>query len=311
LIASTLASLVVVLAIEAVAGAALAIVALDLWAHRRVEQLGGVNIWGYRGSVLPQKRSAEVRIAFVGGDLAFGWGEAAGGTLASEVRRLVMLETDRPGQPLHPVTAVNLGAQGMAPAAYAGWIDRFAYLAPDVVCIVADPPGYQSRRNRPVPDRQSGAFVLFGYAPVLPLVLEEKGAITHSRLLIASGGALAAVDHRVAAWAGNAPPRPDATYAGALAADVRAGLRAGASVVLVLPPGYGTGDAAEHDAAAATASAAFAHDRRVRLVDLRDDRGLADPALRLNDLDFASAGIARAALAIAPAVTQLVRAVIG
>jgi hypothetical protein len=301
-------TLLVVLAIEAVAAAALLAVALDLRAHRRVEQLGGVNIWGYRGSVLPRKQPDEKRIAVIGGDFAFGWGQSAGGTVASEVRRLVMLETDRPGGALHPITAVNLSAQGMTPGEYGAWIDRFAYLEPDVICIVADPVGYVSKRVRPVPDRKSAVFALFGYAPILPLVLEEKGALAHSRVLSAIGRALAAADHGLSSLVGRTSPGVSASYADALEADVRAGLRAGAAVVLVLPP-YRRADArAHHEGVAARVATVFGWDRHVRYLDLGDHSDLYDATLRLNDFDFASAGIARMAQAIAPPVTQLVRA---
>ena len=45
--------------------------------------------------VLHQKQPNEVRIAVVGGDLAFGWGVAADETLAAYLRRLVILDLDR------------------------------------------------------------------------------------------------------------------------------------------------------------------------------------------------------------------------
>jgi hypothetical protein len=299
--------LAVVLAIEAVIAAALALVTLDLWAHRRVEQLGGVNVWGYRGSTLPQKHRDELRIALVGGDLAFGWGQDAGGTLISEIRRLVMLETDRPGRPLHPITGMNLGAQGLRPGGYAAWIDRFAYLGPDVVCIVADPPGYRSRRGYLVPDRESGLFELFGYAPMLPLVLHEKGALRHSRALSRLGSVLAGVDHAVYSLVSNPARGVEPVYADALVADVGAGRRTGASVVLVLPPHRDGDDERQRNAVAAATMDRFGDDARVRLVDLHHDADLSEPSMWLNQVDLASAGIARVSQSIAPAVTALVR----
>src|SRR5207249_4908315 len=76
------------LVIEMVVIAALWTIALDLLAHKRVERLGGVNLWGYRGPVMPHRRPNEIRIAVVGGDVAFGWGVAASETLAPTVRQL-------------------------------------------------------------------------------------------------------------------------------------------------------------------------------------------------------------------------------
>lgn len=308
-------SLAAALAVEAVLAAALMTVTLDLWAHRRVEELGGVNVWGYRGNVLARKRAGEIRVAVVGGDLAFGWGQAAGGTLASAVRRLVMLETDRPGRPLHPITAVNLSAQSLRPTEYASWIERFAYLDLDVVCIVADPRTYRSWREWPVPDRRSGVFALFGYAPMLPLVLQEKGVVAGSPALSTIGKALRIADHALARAVHRESQGPGGhdsrdAYVGGLETGVRAALTGGASVVLVAPPHYGADDREDHEALAAMMHARFGPGRQVRFLDLGKEPGIDAAGLRLNDLDFSSAGIARAAESIAPPVTALVRAVI-
>src|SRR5262249_39830066 len=45
---------IIVAGVEAVLTALTVTVGLDIYAHRRVEGLGGVNIWGYRGVVAPQ-----------------------------------------------------------------------------------------------------------------------------------------------------------------------------------------------------------------------------------------------------------------
>jgi len=62
-----------VLVSQALAVAVTLAVVADMTAHRHTELLGGVNIWGYRGPVMSRKASNELRIATVGGDLAFGW----------------------------------------------------------------------------------------------------------------------------------------------------------------------------------------------------------------------------------------------
>ena len=46
---------------------ALSALALDLYAHHRVETLGGVNVWGYRGAVARHKAPDEIRVALIGG----------------------------------------------------------------------------------------------------------------------------------------------------------------------------------------------------------------------------------------------------
>src|SRR5262245_227609 len=166
--------------------AMIAVVGLDLMAHRRTEQLGGVNVWGYRGAVMREKQAGEIRIAVAGGDLAFGWGVAAGETLSAHIRQLVALETDRPGQTLRPVTAVTLGAIGLDTGEYGDWLQRFAGLAPDIICLVVDPNRPMSGR-RAMPNRRSRVFERFGYAPMLPLVAQEKGQMSGRPWLARAG----------------------------------------------------------------------------------------------------------------------------
>jgi len=305
-------AIVIALAVEAAVIAALLTIALDVWTHTRVEQLGGVNVWGYRGPVLLTRQPDEIRIAIAGGDLAFGWGQGAGGTLAYETRRLVMLDTDRPGKPRHPMISVNIAAQGLTPAEYGGWLRHFAYLRPDVICIVADPRNHLSGKPAPVPDRKSAAFALFGYVPILPLVLREKGEVSGSSLLIAIGRAAGAIDHAAGRVVGGAPaPRvageSQAAYLAALEEVLQTALNQGAAVVLVAPPGDSAGEASDRQAVAAMVATRFGPDRRVRFQDLSKEPQLTDWANRPNGFDFSSAGIANAARLIAPPVSELVK----
>src|SRR5262249_53381222 len=172
----------VVFAAEALVAAAIAIVALDLRAHFHVQDLGGVNAWGYRGPVMPHKLPNEVRIAVAGGDLAFGWGVAAVETLPYFVRRIVALDLDHGATPI-PVTAGTLSARGLEDSDFADWIGRFAALQPDVVCVLADPPSHPGGDARYLPNRRSWFFQRFGYSPILPLVAAEKAAAQQSRVL--------------------------------------------------------------------------------------------------------------------------------
>ena len=302
-----------VLALEVVVVGVLGTIALDLYAHKRVEALGGVNIWGYRGPVIGQRVPNEIRIAIAGGDAAFGWGVAAGETLAPNVRRLVALETDRRGELLRPVVAVNLGAMGLKPRQYAAWIERFAYLKPDVVCLVADPRRHVSQR-RAMPDRRSLVFAAFGYAPMLPLVLEEKGTITGWSVLRLAGSTLSRVDGALSRLGGggsldaaNGPESPE-EYVAAIVAAARSALDRGARVVVVAPTYADEGDAADHEHMAAAVSALERETGRVRFVDLGDEPDLYEDGLRLDGFNFGAGGLAAAAQPIAPAVLALLRA---
>ena len=71
---SRITRLGIVIAGEALVIGALFVVALDIRAHTRVEELGGVNIWGYRGDVASAKRADETRVLALGGSTTFGYG---------------------------------------------------------------------------------------------------------------------------------------------------------------------------------------------------------------------------------------------
>jgi hypothetical protein len=286
-------ALAAAIGVEFVLLAAIGLLALDIRAHKRVELLGGVNVWGYRGTVLHEKQENEIRIAVLGGDLAFGWGVAADETLAAYLRRLVSLDLDRAGEATRLVTAVNLAAQGLAHPEYGPWLEHFAYLNPDVICVVPDPAWHPLREGRFLPDRHSVAFVAFGYSPILPLVLLERGSLGHSAVIQEAGRLLARADVNVSSAAS---PRADAgeSIRAAVAAAARV---APMGVVVVMPPDVG-----------ADVRGAIVADARVRIVDLGDVPALQGDDLRLDHFHLSAGGHSRAADAIAPAVLQLVHA---
>ncbi len=289
------------LAVETVMLAFLLTIVADQIAHTHVEKLGGVNVWGYRGPVLHQKKANEVRIVVTGGDLAFGWGVAASEAMAPSVRELVSRRVDRPGQPDRRVTGVTAAAQGLAPAAYASWIDRFAYLRPDVICIVVDPIGHVFVQSAFLPARRSRAS-MFGYSPILPLVLQEKGTLVHSSLLRLAGNTLAAADAALGVRENRdaAAIVQGTDYTSSIDAAVRAGLRSSTGgVVVVLSP------SSDNRRVKAEMASSFAAER-VRLVDLGDDPRMLAATLRLDGFNFSAAGHSVAAENVAPAVLELI-----
>ena len=321
-----------ILAVEAVAIAATLALALDMYAHKRVEELGGVNIWGYRGPVARQRQSNEIRVAVVGGTRAFGWGAPAS-ALVSEIRRVIMLTTDRPGAGVRPVVAINLGRLGGLPDSYSETIEHFSYLQPDYICLYDD----LGVRGGSSTQDASGVFALTGYAPALPLVLREKGMIWRrggvargyapagslrdpgiSRLrraagvtLEAVGDAMAAADRAVLAmFPRNRFVRLQADpveYANAMMAAIEAAHRHARGVVVVVSPAETAEQAGNLRALKNRLDGALGSAPWLRIVDLGGESALsADQALRLDGWNYASAGIALVANRIAPALLSLI-----
>lgn len=298
-------TLALALLVESLVIAVLLTVVADQVAHTRVERLGGVNVWGYRGPVLHQKQANEIRIAVVGGDLAFGWGVAASETLAPSVRDDVSRAVAASRRRQSAVTAVTLGALGLAPSEYASWIDRYASLRPDVICIVADPSGHRLANSPFLPARRSAAFRAFGYSTILPLVLEEKGTLRHSVPARLAGGGLTYTDGLFHVREANTVVPADApSYLGALETAIRAGVHASIAGVVVVAAPDTAADSLDRrgvrDLVASTFSAA-----PVRFVDLGDDPAMHAEVLRLDGFNFSTAGHAAAARDVAPAAIDL------
>ena len=298
-----------VLAAEALALAAALLLVADFRAHRQSELLGGVNIWGYRGPVVPQKGADEIRIAVQGGDLAFGWGVAASETLAPNLRMHAAVALDRSGRARHRVTAVNLGAMGLPPSGYAAHLERHRDLRPDVICVYAD-PARAGHGTSVLPRGDSAISAATGYVPMLPLVLVDKGRSMHSAAVEQAGRLLESIDRTMYGLLfDRGRVRQDASYTDAIEAAVRAALGIASGVVVVAPPYSGTDeDATSHSALVAMVGSTFHDDPRVRFVDLAAIPELTAGSIRLDGVNFSAGGHARVAQHVAPAVIDLVQA---
>jgi hypothetical protein len=167
---------------------ALAILLADIYLHIRVQNLAGVNVWGYRGSVVGRKPPGEIRVVVLGGSTAFGYGLPANESWPAYLDAL--LNGSCAGEKYR---VVNLGAPGQGAYGFAFDLADYAYLAYDIVILYE---GYNDLGNPmafdPTPAienhylwrRQSPVFHLTGYFPILPLVFREKA------MALRSGGQL-------------------------------------------------------------------------------------------------------------------------
>jgi hypothetical protein len=327
-------SLLCILGAEAIAMAVTLTVALDIYAHQRFESLGAVNIWGYRGPVAHVRAPNEIRVVVVGGSRAFGWGQP-GPALTTELRRQIMLTTDRRGGELRSIVAINLGRLGALPDSYPAMIDHYAYLQPDYICVYDD----LGVRGSLAAEERSGVFALTGYAPVLPLALREKGfswrfgdvnrgygsaesqrgAAASSivrrgagSMLAGAGDLLGAADRFVArvlvSGSRETSPRVDSavSYADAMMTAVDAAHRRARGVVVVTSPSETPEQVANARALEIPLQKALASTAWLRFVDLGTETPLYDHALRLDGWNYGGTATALVAERIAPAVLSLI-----
>jgi len=289
----------VVLGLEALAIAALLTVALDQYAHKRVERLGGVNGRGYRGTVVRARAQREARIAVVGGDFAFGWGMAEAETTAGYLRTMLANALNKSGDAATVVTSINLGARGLPAVEYPSRIEQFAYLAPDVWCLYVDLA--DSQPGSVMPPFDSGVTRLTGYVPILPIVVEEKGFTTLGR-------GLKAIDRTLYGLAGAG--RPDASSAGRLAAIERAmdlvlAPPTTKAVVVILPVPLTDSERVEHDRILASALARASGVPRMGVVDLAAHPKFSAPELRLDGVSYSAGGNSLVAQEVGQVIVDL------
>lgn len=158
-----------------------AVLAADVYLHQRVQNLAGVNVWGYRGPTVGRKAQGEIRAVVLGGSTAFGYG------LPWDQGFPYYLERDLRSRALagQRYSVVNLGAPGQGAYGFRFDLADYAYLEYDVAILYE---GYNDLGGGDLPDavpartgpndllwrRQSPVFRLTGYFPILPLVFHEK-----------------------------------------------------------------------------------------------------------------------------------------
>ncbi|MDP2320445.1 MAG: hypothetical protein Q8O42_14045 [Acidobacteriota bacterium] len=298
-----------VLASEAAVLGVMLMIVADQFAHRRVQDMAGVNSWGYRGLVMPAKAAGEIRIAMVGGDHGFGWGMAPEETTAAYLRGVIARRLAA-GDGSAIVTAVNLSAVGLPAPAYADRIAHFAYLAPDVICLYVDLT--DRAEGATLPPIDSAITALTGYVPMLPLLLRDKGrAMTMAGKEIAGsavgafGGLLRNTDRALHSWVSRPVPASTSRRE-ALGRAVDAALASARAVVTVVPMPVAPSEWPAHRDAIDVFTTRAASEPRLRTVDLATIDRLSDPQLRLDGYNLGAAGQSLAANAIAPAVFAVI-----
>ena len=148
------------------------VLSLDLYLHKRFGKVAGLNIRGYRGPVVKQKRPDEQRIVVLGGSTALGYGVAPEESFPAFLER--MLNERRRQEGRGPVSIVNLAYNTEGAYAYQYNLMYFDYLDYDLALLYTGYNDLGAEPNTFVLRRQSPIFRLTGYMPIFPLVFREK-----------------------------------------------------------------------------------------------------------------------------------------
>lgn len=152
------------------------LLAADLYVHHRAQRSAGLNRYGYRGPVIGRKQPGELRVVMLGGSTVFGYGVTWDESIP------VSLEAELERRLTRRVRVVNLGFNNEGAFAFVPNLEDFAYLDYDLIVLYEgynDLPGDEGV-NRSVYRRDSAAYRLTGYYPILPLYLQEKAMALRS-----------------------------------------------------------------------------------------------------------------------------------
>lgn len=162
--------------------ALLGLLAIDIYMHKRTQDLAGVNVWGYRGTPAGAKQPGEVRIVILGGSTAFGYGLPSHESISAFLERRLNADARAAGRRF---SVINLGAPGQGAHGFRFDLADYAYLDYDIALLYE---GYNDLGSDGVPAdvpqraspnyllwrRSSPVFRLTGYYPIFPLVFREK-----------------------------------------------------------------------------------------------------------------------------------------
>ncbi len=163
------------IALFTIVGAA-SLLAADVYLHGRFQESAGVNVWGYRGPVLGRKKPGELRVVFLGGSTAFGYGVSWDKAIPAQLEQ--KLNTRLPPGVLH-VSVANLAYNNEGAYSFVYTINDYKYLDYDIVCLYEgynDMMGDPAGPNTSVFRHDSPVFKLTGYLPIFPVAFREKAS---------------------------------------------------------------------------------------------------------------------------------------
>ncbi|HJO39521.1 MAG: SGNH/GDSL hydrolase family protein [Vicinamibacterales bacterium] len=145
------------------------VLAVDVYFHRKYENVAGLNIWGYRGRTVGEKQPGEQRVVVLGGSTAFGYGVTPDESMTASLERQLNNRRGDGGE----VSVVNLAYNNEGAYSFIFTLQDYEYLDYDIVLLYT---GYNDlgRENTQVYRHESPVFRLTGYSLIFPLIFREK-----------------------------------------------------------------------------------------------------------------------------------------
>jgi lysophospholipase L1-like esterase len=142
----------------------------DLYLHRRAERYAAVNVWGYRGAMLPRKAPGEHRLVVLGGSTVLGYGVTPDRAFPAQLEEMLR-PLSKQGA---PVRVVNLGMNSQGAYAFKFDLQDYESLGYDAVVLYEGYNDLSGASNVYLGRRASPIFRLTGYYPVFPVMFREK-----------------------------------------------------------------------------------------------------------------------------------------
>jgi hypothetical protein len=310
-----------------------ALLAADVYLHRKYERTSLVNIWGYRGPSRGAKQRGEFRVAVLGGSAAFGFGVRWDEAMPHYLEQRLNAMGTGEGSPLGVTrfSVVNLAFNGESAASFRPTLEDYRSLDYDMAVLYE---GYNDLLERPKVNafrRGSIVFRMTGYMPVLPLVAREKffdwryqGDISQgyrardaAQTVFRPGDAraAAAAAASLAARLGPLSESPDTATASCAGGwmnycltvidAVQLARSGGARVLVASQPFVSDTHVQQQTALRDAISRAFARDPGVRFASFGRSIDLRDATLAFDGMHLTAEGNVRLAMAMAPEVLSL------
>ena len=320
-------------------GTAGALLAADVYLHRKYERTSLVNVWGYRGRPRGAKQPGELRVAVLGGSAAFGFGVDEDEAIPHYLEQTLNAIGAGEGSASHVAhfSVINLAFNSESAASFRPTLEDYRFLDYDLAILYE---GYNDLLERPKSDgfrRGSLTFRWTGYLPVLPLVAREKYYDWRYRGDIAQGyrdrsaaqtvfrpGDEAAAGTAAASLAGqlgSLSDSPDtatascgddwANYCRTVIDAIRTARSAGTPVLVASQPYISDRHVQQQTALQSAVAHEFAGDPGVRFANLGRTLDLHDTSLAFDGLHLTPEGNRRVSAAMAPEVLALVDATRG